>query len=374
MHPPSPSLAASRPRKWDVVHACDHARQVADVLDAQACANIRAYIVSHPRPPNDSLLRSWGEVRKWSSLLSQHVGDPPFDSAGLLIHAHNFTAGMAAIRSQQPSVYDVETFVDQVGAETARPWLGRSFRAAEQFVLAQAAAVVVHDRKMENACRARGVSAERVFCVPPPAPLMPDVTPGEQLRRRFAIAENEVAVLVETMDRWLAAVFLAVHSRSRNLRLLLAESASAGMASIPQADAIAQISISLSPDYLDAAASASDLVIAAHEPSLVSAMVYGKPTVAADTEELRSVSAEGVGLLWSEAADLEDRARKVESLLRDAETRASLGAAARRFIQSQRSLERIGKLYEDVYRFAAEGHDRSRNVPPNGTLVPVTAN
>src|SRR5919202_1186424 len=145
------TLAPVRPRKWDVIHACDHARQVAEVLDAQACANIRAYIVSRPRPASESLLQSWNEVRKWSALLHQHIGEPPFDSAGLLIHAHTFAAGMAAIRSTQPSVYDIGSFVDQTKGEAGRPWLGRSFRAAEQFVLSQAAAVVVHRRHMESA-------------------------------------------------------------------------------------------------------------------------------------------------------------------------------------------------------------------------------
>jgi hypothetical protein len=54
--------------------------------------------------------------------------------------------------------------------------------------------------------------------------------------------------------------------------------------------------------------------------------------------------------------------------------RDSLGATARRFITAARSLERVGKMYEDVYRYAVETRKPGKQLPPNGTLVPVTAN
>jgi hypothetical protein len=61
-------------------------------------------------------------------------------------------------------------------------------------------------------------------------------------------------------------------------------------------------------------------------------------------------------------------------LLRETSFRASLGTAARRFITEKRSLERIGKMYEDVYRFAIQRKQSGSGNTPTGPLVPVTAN
>ena len=372
--PGSPNaVAPARPRKWDVIHACDNARQVAELLDAQACANIRAYIVSRPRPTHDSLLQSWNEVRKWSGLLSQHVCEPPFDSAGLIVHAHSFNAGMAGIRGDVPCVYDLSLFIEQVSPEVGRAWLGRSFRAAEQFVLAQAAAIVVHDSATQAACTSRGIPHERVFRIPYAAPLMPDESPGRAFRHRLAISSSETTIFSELMDAPLAAALLA-QSSSRPLRLLLTENASAQMSVLSQRDQLAQFSVSLSRDHHEAAIAASDLVIAQSEEVVAIAMTHGKPSLASDNAELRSLSPDGAGVIWCDANSAQDRARRVGFLLADREIRDSLGAAARRFITSVRSLERVGKMYEDVYRYAAQARKSGKPLPPNGTLVPVTAN
>src|SRR3569832_1183083 len=143
---------STRSRKFDVVHACVNARQVADLLAAQAPANIRAYVLSRPQVPGDSLLQSWNEVRKWRVQLDEYCGEPPFDSAGMLIHAQAFTAGMAAVRGQLAAVYDVDQFIEERSDRDDRTWLARSLRAAVQFVLAQAAAVVVHSEHVKQLC------------------------------------------------------------------------------------------------------------------------------------------------------------------------------------------------------------------------------
>ena len=369
----SPSTP-TRVRKWDVVHACDNARQVADVLDAQACANIRAYVVSRPRPANDSLLQSWNEVRKWSTLLADHLGEPPFDSAGLIVHAHSFNAGMAGIRSAQPCVYDLSTFIEQTPSAVTRSWLGRSFRAAEQFVLTQAAAVIVHDSALHDAIAIRGVQSERIFRIPRVAPVMPDFSGAETFRRRLAISLDETVIFSESMDVHLAAVLIAERNQQRRVRLLLTESASAQMALLPQVDQLAQISVSLSRDHHDAAVAASDVVIATSEDALVSAMQHGKPSLAIDGEPTRAVSPDGAGVIWCNGNDPADRARRLSFLLGDRAMRDSLGSSARQFITSARSLERIGRLYEEVYRFAAQQKMGAKSAPPGGTLVPVSAN
>ena len=372
MNAASPSTNP-RARKWDVVHACDNARQVADVLDAQACANIRAYVVSRPRA-NDSLLQSWNEVRKWSSLLADHLGEAPFDSAGLVVHAHSFNAGMAGIRSDQPCVYDLSTFIEQSPAAVNRSWLGRSFRAAEQFVLAQAAAVIVHDSALHNATTNRGVAVDRIFRIPRVAPLLPDESPAHVLHQKLAIAPDETIVFSECMDAYLANILLAERNQGRPYRLLLTESASIQTAILPQADQLAQMSVSLSRDHQESAIAVSDVVIATTEDSLVSAMTYGKPSLVIDSEPTRSVSPDGAGVIWCDPADPADRGRRLAFLIGDRRMRETLGPSARQFITGTRSLERIGKMYEEVYRFATQQKKDPRVAPPGGTLVPVSAN
>lgn len=373
--PPVPSSPPSpfRPRKWDVIHACDHARQVADLLDAQATANIRAYVLSRARVPGDSLLQSWNEVRKWRTQLDEHCGEVPFDSAGLIVHAHSFTAGMAAIRGEQPAVYDLAAFIDQLPIESNRTWLARSFRAAEQFVLAQSAAIIVPNAGMKQEVATRGVPAERIFLVPAAVPLLPDTAPAEALRRRLAIAADDIIVFTEAIDAPLAEALLAARADGSLSRVLMTEPAATDSRALAVADQLAQFSISLSPEQYGAACAAAQLVVAATDDVLACAMAHGRAALAVDSEATRSVSPDGAGLLWSDAADPGDRARRLTRLLRESAFRQSLADAARRYLTEARSLERIGKLYEEVYRYAAQVRRPTKIDTPRGSLVPVTA-
>ena len=369
----APPSTPTRTRKWDVIHACDHARQVADVLDAQATANIRAYVLSHPRSAGESLLQSWNEVRKWRAQLDEYSGDPPFDSAGMIIHAHSFTAGMAAVRGDLPAVYDVDRFIEQASPE--RTWLARSFRAAEQFVLSQAAAVVVHSEHVKQHCAARDVEAERLFYIPHATALLPDAAAAAAFRRRLAIGTREITIFSEAMDSNLASAILEFREADDDdVRILLSESASAAMAFLPQADRLAQISVSVSLDNHRTAIGASDLVIASGEEALVTAMTFGKPSLMADNLLARSISPDGAGLVWHRENDPIDRGRRLSYLLRETSFRESLGTAARRFITEKRSLERIGKMYEEAYRFAVERKRPGSGNTPTGPLIPVAAN
>jgi Glycosyl transferase 4-like domain len=365
---------STRSRKFDVVHACANARQVADLLDAQATANIRAYVLSRPQVPGDSLLQSWNEVRKWRVQLDEYCGEPPFDSAGMLIHAHAFTAGMAAVRGQLAAVYDVDQFIEQRSDRDDRTWLARSLRAAEQFVLAQAAAVVVHSEHVKQLCSARGVENDRLFFIPRTAPLLPDTAAADSFRRRLAISKDEAAIFTEVLDAPLATALLEFRAEGHDVRLLLTESASATMPLLPQADRLAQISVSVSLDNHLAAIAASDLVLAVGEEALVAGMTFGKPSLTADCPLARSISPDGAGLLWHRADDAQDRGRRLTYLLRERDFRDDLGASARRFITERRSLERIGKMYEEVYRFAINRKKTGKIDTSSGSLVPATAN
>jgi hypothetical protein len=207
---------------------------------------------------------------------------------------------MAAIRGDVPAVYDLSVFLEQLPDGASRSWLTRSFRAAEQFVLAQSAAVIVHKSEMKKAVRERGIHEERVFCIPVAAPLMPDTSVAEALRCRLAITRDESTLYCEYMDSPIAAALLAYRNAGYELRVLLSESASTQMAALPHenADPLSQVCVSISRDHHDAAIAVADLVIAADEESLSTAMIFGKPSLALDSEHTRALTPDGAGVVW----------------------------------------------------------------------------
>jgi hypothetical protein len=91
-----------------------------------------------------------------------------------LVHAHSFSAGMAAVRNCPVVVYEIAGFVEQLAIAAAehsngeRPgaWLSRSLRVAEQFVIARAGAVVVRSYDDIAGALERGARSDDVFVVP----------------------------------------------------------------------------------------------------------------------------------------------------------------------------------------------------------------
>lgn len=166
------SIIAARLKKlrpWQVVHACDFARDIADVVEAQLDAGMRPYLltVGPDAPAKASILQAWQDVRRWKKALDESGAHTTPE----LVHAHSFAAGMAAARLGACLVYDLrltmETRLAQMN-DAPGAWLTRSFRTAEQFVLSRASAVVVHCELMREECIARGVAPQDVFLVPDP--------------------------------------------------------------------------------------------------------------------------------------------------------------------------------------------------------------
>ena len=158
-------------RAWEVVHACDYARDIADVVEAQINAGMRPYLltVGTDSAVKPSIVQAWQDVRRWKKA---------FDESGAhttpqLIHAHSFSSGMAAVRMGACVVYDLRQSMEERLAVNGNPgvWLKSSFRTAEQFVLSQAAAVVTHSSAMREMCIERGIEPENVFAVPDPVEL-----------------------------------------------------------------------------------------------------------------------------------------------------------------------------------------------------------
>ena len=175
--PPRPPV-----RAWRVMHAAEATLRLGAVLEAQRAVGMRPCLVTpagavaaedflHALPAaasRSSLLGSWGEVRQWRHRMLEL--DPGGSSD--VVHAHTFAAGMAAVRNFPAVVYELERFIDEHAAKEQAddppgPWLSRSFRVAEQFVLARAAAVVVHSPGARDGALERGASQESVFLIRP---------------------------------------------------------------------------------------------------------------------------------------------------------------------------------------------------------------
>ena len=189
--PPSrEALQASR--AWRVVHACDSVRQVLPVVEAQASAGMKPYILTpqgeclgqsgfRSRPLEaskpTSLLTAWSEVRNWRrNFLTSEVETGIVAAHADLVHAHCFSAGMTAVRNSPAVVYSLRGFIEnephshslaQAGHKE-HSWLARSFAVAEQFVFTRAGAVVVHSGVMREELVRRGCVPENVFQVPEP--------------------------------------------------------------------------------------------------------------------------------------------------------------------------------------------------------------
>jgi len=164
---------------WSVVHACTQARDILPLLDVQVSAGMRPYLVTpHGSGTPDlylrtdeenakpaSLLTAWNDVRQWRRSLLE--ADP--DQSAEIVHAHSFASGMTAVRNFGAVVYDLNGCVEDLamaaGQCEAGSWLARSFRVAEQFILARACAIVTHSSVMSDAVLDRGAPPENVFVV-----------------------------------------------------------------------------------------------------------------------------------------------------------------------------------------------------------------
>jgi hypothetical protein len=172
----APNLGAQNlVRLWRVLHLSREVREIVPVLELQLAAGMRpmAFTLSGAVTPaiclrdargtrSGSLLNAWREVRAWRRWITE------CDGRFEIVHAHSFSAGMAAARAGAPLVYDIRAFVDEgAGTETAGPsWLARSFRTAEQFALQRAAAVIVHSSASYRGALERGVVSANLFVLP----------------------------------------------------------------------------------------------------------------------------------------------------------------------------------------------------------------
>ena len=414
-----------KPRAWHVIHACEYARDVEGIVEAQIAAGMFPYVVTalgkskKDAPDQASLMQAWQGVRTWRKQLDE-CAPPAWPIASAILHAHAFTAGMSAVRGKSPAVYDVRAFVEEQAAGAGQcseaSWLSRSFRTAEQFVLTRAAAVVVHGNSMRSRCLERGVDNQDIFVVPDPVPVLPSsgdicVQDANWLHRVFGFSEQGAVAVVARIDAspesgnqknsrdsrelapqskhpsaelvTLLQAFAQAHSENEMAKLfVIAHSGDQQIRDLGHQFELDHAIFVIAPeDGIRALASADIVLDAAMDPgrdprnsAALTALAHGRALLAPDVPANRDLTPEGRGCLWYKPADEKDLAHRLAFLARNRDFRKALGESGRKHILETRTPERIGQRYAEVYRHAYEGSKKrgdSQNL--SATLLPSRA-
>ena len=409
LHPSSPDRGSrapqgapgevGRPRAWRVIHACEYARDVLPVVEGQVAAGMRPYIVTpqgegsaelylsgrgQDQPRSLSLLRSWQDVRHWRKSLLDCAPESTAD----IVHAHAFSAGMAAVRNIGGVVYDLHECIEELAISVGQcdpgSWMARSFRVAEQFVLSRAAAVIVHSVGMQEAAQERGALPESIFLIPEPVSMeehfpSADSCAPDFLRQRFGLSPGAVTFLVPEF-----AIPGATELQARQIMLL--ESLALTSPESPQFCLLLQgvetedlrNSVSryasrlgidekvllIAPEDSAKAWHGADVIIAGDDPPSNPAMArrpndvclralsHGKTLLAADIARNREISPDGRGCLWFEHDNPRDLAFRLAFLGRNPVFRMALAASGRAHAFETRNSTVIGEKYREAYQYA----------------------
>ncbi len=414
-----------RSQGWQVIHASEFARDVANVVDAQLAAGMHPYVITakggtrQGRENSASLMQAWQDVRTWRKQFDQCSWSmsPMFSSA--ILHAHSFTSGMAGVRGEIPVVYDLRTFVEEqaIGSGECgeKSWLSRSFRTAEQFVLTRAAAVVVHASSMRSSCLERGVDAKDIFVIPDPVSALPlsagRVANGSNwIHRIFGFSQRDAVAIVARIDGLadghseelstrhigkekprtsagdlltLLQAFAQAHSENELTRLfVITEDGAEKIREIGRQLNLDHAIFMITPVDAACALESADIVLdmatdrrhAGRDCVAITAMIHGRALLAPDVSQKRDLTPEGRGCLWYKPSDKKDLAHRLAFLARNHDFRKALGESGRKYIMETRTPERVGQLYADVYRHAHARRKKSSDSQDlSASLIPTQA-
>lgn len=382
---PGPELVGSRAlRRWKVLHACAAGKPVSLLLQAQLEAGMAPSLLAAEEGTlagRRGLLNAWNEVKQWKTQLAERAAIID------LVHAHEFASGMAALRAGYPLAYDFAAPVEdfQGGRFVAGAWLRRSMRAAEQFLLMRAGAVVVHSDAMWNRAVERGVAVEDLFLVPEPVEIAVNVWPGfsirehgEETRATQVVRLYAPAIAVQAQGisrelRTLLEAFAFVREEVEGARLCVEVEAGAEpvlrelLSVTPYAESLEVIA----PLQRAQAIAAADVVISAAplgegpDEFAIQALARGCALLAADRRQTREVTVEGRGCLWFRAGDGRDLGHRAAFLARNADFRAALGQAGQAHLEAARGGRAVAEMYDAVYRRAFARH------PGPGDFLPT---
>jgi glycosyltransferase involved in cell wall biosynthesis len=405
-----------KPGKWRVIHACEYARNIIPMIEGQVAAGMRPYIVTPQdsgaaefylgngdlqQPHKISLLRAWQDVRHWRKSLLEC--DP--ENTSDLVHTHSFASGMAGVRNLPCVVYDLNACIEEyacfAGLCERGSWMGRSFRVAEQFVLARAQAVVVHSSAMKSAVEERGAAPDNIFVIPDPLQMdYEDPSPPESFfsQEPFAPRDGTVTYFAPAVD------FLKGREAPRGCASLL-EALALVVLEIPRCRLLLEAApescetirahaeriglggrvFAISPEDASFAMWGADIVIAsglipeepvkACEPNYpcIQAMRMGKAILAADVPRNRDISPNGTGCLWYTEGDIPDLARRMSFLGSHPEFRKALSESGRAHIYESRSVAAVGRMYRTVYQHAAGRRKLGGPAQPIHAMQPLAS-
>jgi hypothetical protein len=427
--PPIQNLASEAPgqfapnrasRPWQVLHTCDAIMEVADIIAGQLAVGMRPSVVTpegfvlfadalrlKEAPVEQiSLLNAWNDVRHWRKVILDADPLSEFD----LLHAHSFAAGMAGVRNYPATVYEIDTFIEDLphsssagistNAADHASWLSRSFRVAEQFVLSRAAAVVVRSESMRQAVARRGAVVENVFAVPSVVneeeitPTTPDVRWLESLgltnecvviyAPKWKMELGSDATLTEASTGLLHAFAVAAAEEASACLLVECDAAAIRWAR----ECAEQLKIAERVKFIDAAdreraMDAAAIVIADSYQSISSspmaseisrqAMMTSKALLAVDLPCNRDVTPSGRGCLWYRSGDYKDLGHRMAFLAHNAEFRHSLATSGTRHISETCNPVAVAMQYDAIYRHTAARRKSGGLQTPAIRLTPVSA-
>jgi Glycosyl transferase 4-like domain len=406
----SPRAATS----WRVIHACARARDVLPVVEGQVAVGMRPYVVTpqgagnaemfldgavRGEPQPISLLRCWQDVRKWRKSLLECEPECWAD----VVHAHSFAAGMAAVRNCECVVYDLRDCIEElaVAAGQCEPasWIGRSFRAAEEFVLVRAGAVIVHSLSMKKAAEEQGTPPENIHLIPDPLPPYDEDEPATNVSLPPELADPAAGVIflapqladcgdeTGTQSALLAMEAFAHVSREiAGCRLLLEPRADAiaslrqqaiGMGihtkvsfvekeAMPWAWKIAHIVLAF------AAGESGPTVGRRQNRVCLKALRNGIALLAADLPSNREANRDGRGCLWFDPRNPRDLGRRMALLGGNPGFRRTMAGAGRLHLLETRNVAVIGLKYGEAYRHASSRRKSTSKGPGVPIFRPAT--
>jgi Glycosyl transferase 4-like domain len=407
---PLPPGGQTRVRGWRVLHACEFARDVLPVAEGQVAVGMFPYIVTphgagaaelylsgkDPGPARPlSLLRSWQDVRNWRKAILDCAPETTAD----LVHAHSFASGMAAVRCCACVVYDLQDCIDELALDSGQcnpgSWIGRSFRAAEQFVLSRAATVIVHSLGMKDAALERGAPPESVFLVPDPLlpedePATPHPDPGAADPQTLTfLAPQPPAPRERMIDSSLMVLEAFAMTRQESPRAsLLLETPSSLRSTLLERVAALEIAGQvrlIAPSEMAASWHSAQVVIALGNPPAEAAiarrpndvclktMRQGLALLAADLPRNRDASPSGRGCLWFEVKNARDLGGRMVFLAEHPDFRDALARTGRAHLLETRNTAVIGRSYDEAYRHAA-GRKKSPGTGPGLAVLHPAAN
>ena len=390
-----------RPHPWSVIHACERAHDVLPLVEGQLAAGMRpsfltlsgagrkALLEAPQSVPPVSLLNTWSHVGEWRSLMNESGAD----TSSEILHAHCFSAGMAAVRASSCVVYQLKQPVEKLAAAREsydeNSWLGRSFRVAEQFVLTRAAAVVVPDHAQHLACLERGVNAANTFLIREPIEhsLLESAPERKWLMESAGAGAETVFLLVpslpssewETRDallRWLR-VLSNVRRQHADVRLVLLAKSSAQEMTHEMASACNLTPwICVLPETMrDMALASADVVICDREHAssgiALEVLARGRALLAGGVESHREITPDGRGCLWFRPGEVNDIAQRASFLVSNPQFRRALATAGRQHCQATRSAEAVGAQYDAVYRSAFSKRKKRDTNAPKPQFIPL---